>query len=241
MSTQYPLVDVRQLSVSYRAGQPAVNRLSLSIAQGETLAIVGESGSGKSTLANAILGLLPDNAQISAGELWVDGNDLTHASERQKRTVRGRTVGLVPQDPMVSLNPTLRIGQQIAEALILAKGKRYPGVDADIVELLQQVGIDKPVLRARQYPHELSGGMRQRVLIAIALAGNPRLIIADEPTSALDVTVQAQVLALLQQLQAKHGLSYILITHDASVIDAMAHQVLRLENGRVASLEAWRP
>ncbi|KAA6173043.1 ATP-binding cassette domain-containing protein, partial [Pseudomonas veronii] len=158
------LIDVRQLSVGYRSGGQtllAVQRLSLSMAQGETVAIVGESGSGKSTLANAILGLLPEHAQISAGQLWVDGNELTHASERQKRLQRGRTVGLVPQDPMVSLNPTLRIGQQIAEALILAKGKRYPGVDADIVELLQQVGIDKPVLRARQYPHELSGGMRQ--------------------------------------------------------------------------------
>lgn len=134
------LVDVRQLSVSYRTnGQVnhAVRALSFAIARGETVAIVGESGSGKSTLANAILGLLPDTAQISTGQLWVDGNDLTHANERQKRALRGRTVGLVPQDPMVSLNPTLRIGQQIAEALILAKGKRYPAVDADIVELLQ--------------------------------------------------------------------------------------------------------
>ena len=126
------LVDVRQLSVSYRSGgqlTAAVKQLSLVIAEGETVAIVGESGSGKSTLANAILGLLPDNAQISGGKLWIAGNDLTHASERQKRSVRGRTVGLVPQDPMVSLNPTLRVGQQIAEALVLAHGKRYPGVD----------------------------------------------------------------------------------------------------------------
>lgn len=233
MSTQHPLVDVRQLSVSYRAGQPAVNRLSLSIAQGETLAIVGESGSGKSTLANAILGLLPDNAQISAGELWVDGNDLTHASERQKRSLRGRTIGLVPQDPMVSLNPTLRIGQQIAEALVLARGKRYPGVDADIVELLQQVGIDKPVLRARQYPHELSGGMRQRVLIAIALAGNPRLIIADEPTSALDVTVQRKILDHLQRLVSERGISLLIITHDLGVAIDRADRILVMQQGQV--------
>jgi peptide/nickel transport system ATP-binding protein len=236
MSSHSLLVDVRHLSVGYRSGgqtQPAVQRLSLVIAQGETVAIVGESGSGKSTLANAILGLLPDNAQISEGELWVDDNNLTHASERQKRTLRGRTVGLVPQDPMVSLNPTLRIGQQIAEALVLAKGKRYPGVDADIVELLQQVGIDKPVLRARQYPHELSGGMRQRVLIAIALAGNPRLIIADEPTSALDVTVQRKILDHLQRLVSERGISLLIITHDLGVAADRADRILVMRHGEV--------
>ncbi|WP_460953107.1 dipeptide ABC transporter ATP-binding protein [Pseudomonas marginalis] len=230
------LVDVRQLSVTYRSGgqvNQAVRTLSFAIAQGETLAIVGESGSGKSTLANAILGLLPDTAQICAGQLWVDGNDLTHASERQKRTLRGRTVGLVPQDPMVSLNPTLRVGQQIAEALILAKGKRYPAVDADIVELLQQVGIDKPVLRARQYPHELSGGMRQRVLIAIALAGNPRLIIADEPTSALDVTVQRKILDHLQRLVSERGISLLIITHDLGVATDRADRILVMQQGQV--------
>ncbi len=230
------LVDVRQLSVSYRTnGQVnhAVRALSFAIARGETVAIVGESGSGKSTLANAILGLLPDTAQISAGQLWVDGNDLTHANERRKRALRGRTVGLVPQDPMVSLNPTLRIGQQIAEALILAKGKRYPAVDADIVELLQQVGIDKPVLRARQYPHELSGGMRQRVLIAIALAGNPRLIIADEPTSALDVTVQRKILDHLQRLVSERGISLLIITHDLGVATDRADRILVMQHGEL--------
>ncbi|WP_248732514.1 ABC transporter ATP-binding protein [Pseudomonas sp. MWU13-2517] len=230
------LVDVRQLSVSYRSGghvNQAVRTLSFAIAQGETVAIVGESGSGKSTLANAILGLLPDNAQIHAGQLWVDGNDLTHANERQKRSLRGRTVGLVPQDPMVSLNPTLRIGQQIAEALVLAKGKRYPAVDADIVELLQQVGIDKPVLRARQYPHELSGGMRQRVLIAIALAGNPRLIIADEPTSALDVTVQRKILDHLQYLVSERGISLLIITHDLGVAADRADRILVMQQGEL--------
>ena len=230
------LVDVRQLSVSYRTnGQVnhAVRALSFAIARGETVAIVGESGSGKSTLANAILGLLPDTAQISAGQLWVDGNDLTHANERQKRALRGRTVGLVPQDPMVSLNPTLRIGQQIAEALILAKGKRYPAVDADIVELLQQVGIDKPVLRARQYPHELSGGMRQRVLIAIALAGNPRLIIADEATSALDVTVQRKILDHLQRLVSERGISLLIITHDLGVATDRADRILVMQHGEL--------
>ncbi|UOK36254.1 ABC transporter ATP-binding protein [Pseudomonas palleroniana] len=230
------LVEVRQLSVTYRSGgqlNQAVRTLSFAIGQGETVAIVGESGSGKSTLANAILGLLPDNAQINAGQLWVDGNDLTHANERQKRSLRGRTVGLVPQDPMVSLNPTLCVGQQIAEALILAKGKRYPAVDADIVELLQQVGIDQPVLRARQYPHELSGGMRQRVLIAIALAGNPRLIIADEPTSALDVTVQRKILDHLQRLVSERGISLLIITHDLGVAADRADRILVMQHGEL--------
>jgi len=236
MSASNLLIDIRQLSVCYRSGgqiNPAVQSLSFSLAQGETVAIVGESGSGKSTLANAILGLLPENAQITGGQLWVEGSDLTHASERQKRQLRGRTIGLVPQDPMVSLNPTLRVGQQIAEALILAKGKRYPAVDADVVELLQHVGIDKPVLRARQYPHELSGGMRQRVLIAIALAGNPRLIIADEPTSALDVTVQRKILDHLQRLVSERGISLLIITHDLGVATDRADRILVMKQGEL--------
>ncbi|MFK3722327.1 dipeptide ABC transporter ATP-binding protein [Pseudomonas monteilii] len=231
-----PLIDIRQLAVSYRsAGQvtEAVKNLSLSVAQGETVAIVGESGSGKSTLANAILGLLPERAAITAGELHVEGVNFGQASEWQKRNLRGRTIGLVPQDPMVSLNPTLRIGRQIGEALILAHGRRYAGVDADIVELLEQVGLDKPVLRARQYPHELSGGMRQRVLIAIALAGNPRLIIADEPTSALDVTVQRKILDHLQQLVAQRGISLLIITHDLGMATDRADRIVVMKQGEL--------
>ncbi|AKT30989.1 ABC transporter ATP-binding protein [Pseudomonas syringae pv. actinidiae] len=236
MTDSPPLIDIRQLSVAYRFdGQinQAVRSVSFQVASGETVAIVGESGSGKSTLANAILGLLPDNARITGGELQVDGHDLSHASEREKRRVRGSVIGLVPQDPMVSLNPTLRIGRQIAEALILANGRRYPAVDADVLELLQQVGLDKPVLRARQYPHELSGGMRQRVLIAIALAGNPRLIIADEPTSALDVTVQRKILDHLQRLVAERGISLLIITHDLGVAADRADRVLVMKSGEL--------
>lgn len=236
MSLTPALIDIRQLAVTYAsAGQTtqAVRAVSFSVAQGETVAIVGESGSGKSTLANAILGLLPDSARITDGQLWVDGTDLSNASERQKRQLRGRTIGLVPQDPMVSLNPTLRIGQQIGEALILAHGRRYPAVDADIIELLQQVGLDKPELRARQYPHELSGGMRQRVLIAIALAGNPRLIIADEPTSALDVTVQRKILDHLQALVSERGISLLIITHDLGVATDRADRILVMKQGQL--------
>lgn len=236
MNDTAQLIDIRHLSVAYRFdGQinQAVRNVSFQVARGETVAIVGESGSGKSTMANAILGLLPDNASITSGELHVDGHDLGHAGEREKRRIRGGTIGLVPQDPMVSLNPTLRIGRQIAEALILAHGRRYPAVDADVLELLQQVGLDKPVLRARQYPHELSGGMRQRVLIAIALAGNPRLIIADEPTSALDVTVQRKILDHLQRLVAERGISLLIITHDLGVAADRADRVLVMNKGEL--------
>lgn len=230
------LIDIRHLGVAYRFdGQvnQAVRNVSFQVAKGETVAIVGESGSGKSTMANAILGLLPDNATITSGELQIDGHDLSHASEREKRRIRGSVIGLVPQDPMVSLNPTLRIGRQIAEALLQAHGRRYPAVDADVLELLQQVGLDKPLLRARQYPHELSGGMRQRVLIAIALAGNPRLIIADEPTSALDVTVQRKILDHLQRLVAERGISLLIITHDLGVAADRADRVLVMNNGEL--------
>ncbi|PHN51578.1 dipeptide ABC transporter ATP-binding protein [Pseudomonas syringae] len=230
------LIDIRHLGVAYRfAGQvnQAVRNVSFQVAKGETVAIVGESGSGKSTMANAILGLLPDNATITSSELQIDGHDLSHASEREKRRIRGSVIGLVPQDSMVSLNPTLRIGRQIAEALLQAHGGRYPTVDADVLELLQQVGLDKPLLRARQYPHELSGGMRQRVLIAIALAGNPRLIIADEPTSALDVTVQRKILDHLQRLVAERGISLLIITHDLGVAADRADRVLVMNNGEL--------
>ncbi len=231
------LIDVRNLSVSYHnAGRvkEAVRDLSFSLQAGETLAIVGESGSGKTTLASALLGLLPASAQISAGSLAVDGNDISHASERARRQLRGRFIGLVPQDPMVSLNPTLSIGKQIGESLILAHGgRRYPALDADVLELLAQVGLDNPELRARQYPHELSGGMRQRVLIAIALAGNPRVIIADEPTSALDVTVQRRILDHLEQLVQARGISLIIITHDLGVAADRADRVLVMKDGEL--------
>ena len=235
MSAQ-TLIEVRNLSVTYRSGglhTQALRDVSFSLAQGETLAIVGESGSGKTTLANAILGLLPASAQVTEGHLNVAGHDLGNASERIKRQIRGSTVGLVPQDPMVSLNPTQRIGQQIAESLVLARGARYKGVDADVQTLLEQVGLDKPALRARQYPHELSGGMRQRVLIAIALAGNPRLIIADEPTSALDVTVQRRILDHLEQLVQERGIALLIITHDLGVAADRADRVLVMKGGEL--------
>jgi len=230
------LIEVRDLSVSYHTAgrvKEAVRQVSFSLKQGETLAIVGESGSGKTTLASALLGLLPASARISGGSLRVADTDISHASERVKRQLRGRVIGLVPQDPMVSLNPTLTIGRQIGESLILAHGRRYPALDADVLELLAQVGLDAPALRARQYPHELSGGMRQRVLIAIALAGNPKVIIADEPTSALDVTVQRRILDHLEQLVQARGISLIIITHDLGVAADRADRVLVMKDGQL--------
>jgi peptide/nickel transport system ATP-binding protein len=228
------LIEVRDLHISYHSGQritQAVRGLSFDLAAGETLAIVGESGSGKTTLASALLGLLPSSARIDSGSLNVGGQDISHASERIKRQLRGRVIGLVPQDPMVSLNPTLSVGRQIGESLVQARGRRYPALDADVLELLEQVGLDNPELRARQYPHELSGGMRQRVLIAIALAGNPQVIIADEPTSALDVTVQKRILDHLEQLVKARGISLLIITHDLGVAADRADRVLVMRGG----------
>lgn len=236
MKNAAPLVELHDLRVSYRSGAEtaaAVQGVSLVVQRGETVAIVGESGSGKSTVANAIIGLLPDNARIEGGAIFINGKDFSNAPEDRRHLLRGRVVGLVPQDPHVSLNPTTRIGKQIGEALILARGRRYRGIDADVLQLLEQVGIDQPVLRAHQYPHELSGGTRQRVLIAIALAGNPALIIADEPTSALDVTVQRKILDHLAQLVRERNISLLIITHDLGVAADRADRVLVMKAGRI--------
>ncbi|MGI6879004.1 dipeptide ABC transporter ATP-binding protein [Microbacterium sp. gxy059] len=230
------VVELEDLRISYRTGgEPltAVGGVSLTVRAGETVALVGESGSGKSTLASAIIGLLPENARISGGAVRVDGEDVTGWPEARRRALRGRRIGLVPQDPLVSLDPTARIGRQIGEAIAKAKGVRHRGLDADVLALLEQVGIDRPELRARQHPHELSGGMRQRVLIAIALAGDPELLIADEPTSALDVTVQKRILDHLASLAASRGISLLLITHDLGVAADRADRIVVLKDGRV--------
>ncbi|SMH40423.1 peptide/nickel transport system ATP-binding protein [Rathayibacter oskolensis] len=225
------LVRLDRLSVAYDA-QIVVRELSLEIAPGEIVAVVGESGSGKSTTANAVLGLLPTAGRITGGSIEIAGDDVTRASEKELRRLRGRFVGLVPQDPMVGLDPTLRIGAQIAEAVRL-RGVDRRSVDAEVLEALGQAGIDDPELRARQYPHELSGGLRQRALIAIALAGKPRLIIADEPTSALDVTVQKRILDHLQSLVRDQGIALLIITHDLAVAADRADRVLVMRAGEV--------
>jgi ABC-type glutathione transport system ATPase component len=241
MTTTAPLVTVTDLHVGYvrhRRSVPAVAGVDLTIDAGEIVALVGESGSGKTTVANTIIGLLPDNATIGGGSVLVDGVDIVGAKERTLRRLRGGVVGLVPQDPMVGLNPTRRVGAQVAESVRL-RGVTGPHVDVEVLDLLEQAGIDDPALRARQYPHELSGGLRQRVLIAIALAGKPRLIIADEPTSALDVTVQNTILDGLERLVRDSGISLLIITHDLAVAADRSDRVVVLQHGRI--VEEGRP
>jgi peptide/nickel transport system ATP-binding protein len=228
------LVDIVGLDVGYlrhRSVRPAVIGLDLTVNAGEIVAIVGESGSGKTSTANAIIGLLPPNGRITAGSVRVDGVETAGAKERTLRGLRGSVVGLIPQDPMVGLNPTKRIGSQVGEVVRL-RGVTGREQDEEILEFLREAGVPDPERRARQYPHELSGGLRQRVLIAIALAGRPKLIIADEPTSALDVTVQKRILDHLEGLVRDQGISLLIITHDLAVAADRADRVVVMQHGR---------
>jgi peptide/nickel transport system ATP-binding protein len=228
------LVEIKGLDVGYlrhRTIRPAVIGLDLHVGPAEVVAIVGESGSGKTSTANAIIGLLPANGRITAGSAIVDGVETAGAKERTLRRLRGSVVGLVPQDPMVGLNPTKRVGEQIAEVVKL-RGIHGAAAYAEVWEFLDQAGVPDPELRARQYPHELSGGLRQRALIAIALAGRPKLIIADEPTSALDVTVQKRILDHLSGLVREQGISLLIITHDLAIAADRADRVLVMQHGR---------
>ncbi|TDN91905.1 ABC transporter ATP-binding protein [Microbacterium sp. BK668] len=229
------LIDIRGLSVEYRRDgrvTHALRGIDLQVARGERVAIVGESGSGKSTAALTLLGLLPHTGHVVAGSAKVAGHELAGVPDRVARRLRGRVIGLVPQDPTVSLNPTQRVGHQVAEAVRL-RGVTKPAVDAAVLAALAQAGIDDPVARARQYPHELSGGLRQRVLIAIALAGDPQVIVADEPTSALDVTVQRRILDHLDALVTERDIALLIITHDLGVAADRADRVVVLQNGLV--------
>ncbi|MFJ8128306.1 dipeptide ABC transporter ATP-binding protein [Streptomyces hydrogenans] len=231
------LLAVRDLTITYatRAGPvPAVRGVDLTVHPGEVLALVGESGSGKSTTAHAVLGLLPPGARVDGGTIRYAGTDLAAADESVLRAHRGRAIGLVPQDPAVSLNPVQRVGSQVAEVLLLhGLAADRDTARARAVELLGEAGLDRPGDRARQYPHELSGGMRQRVLIAIALAARPRLLVADEPTSALDVTVQRTILDHLDTLTRTSKTAVLLITHDLGVAADRAGRVAVMARGRV--------
>ena len=231
-----PLLTVDRLTVAFTGARDtvvAVDEVSFSIARGETLGLVGESGSGKSVTALAILRLLPPSARIAAGLVVFQGRELLSLSEREMRRLRGAGISLIFQEPMTALNPVMRIGDQVAEALAvhgMASGRQ---ARARAVALLESVRIPDPSRRARDYPHQLSGGMRQRVVIAIALACKPPLIIADEPTTALDVTIQAQVLDLLRELKREFDLSLLLITHDFGVIAEVADRVAVMLKGRI--------
>ncbi|MFV0452467.1 MAG: ABC transporter ATP-binding protein, partial [Propioniciclava sp.] len=217
-SAAEPLVSVRDLRVSFRTQGgtlDAVRGISFDIFPGETVAIVGESGSGKSTTATALINLLPGTGRISAGSVSVDGRDIVGLNQDQMATIRGKVVGYVPQDPMTNLNPVWSVGFQVEEAVRangLAQGRA--AVTARAVEVLQQAGLSDAGRRLKQFPHEFSGGMRQRVLIGIGLAADPRLLIADEPTSALDVTVQKVILDHIASLTRENQTALLLITHD---------------------------
>lgn len=215
------LLSIKELQISFpsRKGPlDAVRGVSLALEKGSTLALVGESGSGKSMTALAIMGLLPPPGAITGGQIVFDGQDLTTLSEERMRGIRGRSLAMVFQEPMTSLNPVLRIGDQVTEPLLLhSKITRQSAFDR-AVELLSSVGIPSAADRLRDYPHQLSGGMRQRVMIAMALACDPLLLIADEPTTALDVTIQAQILELLDRQRKSSGLALLLITHDLGIV-----------------------
>ena len=225
------LLDVKDLSVAF-GGATVVDRVSFSLKRGETLALVGESGSGKSVSALSILKLLPyPPASHPTGQIVFQGQDLLIASERDLRGVRGRAISMIFQEPMTSLNPLHTVEKQISEILELHQGLRGAAARVRIVELLEKVGIREAASRLSAYPHQLSGGQRQRVMIAMALANKPDLLIADEPTTALDVTVQAQILKLLKDLQAEFGMALLLITHDLGIVRNMANTVCVMQKG----------
>jgi oligopeptide/dipeptide ABC transporter ATP-binding protein len=227
-----PLLEVERVSVHYGSFE-AVTEASIAVEEGSTMAIVGESGSGKTSLALAVARLLPPGGEIAAGSVRVDGVDVTGLAGADLRRARGRLVGYLAQDSMAALNPVLPAGLQVAEVFETRDGVGRRDARRQAVELLAQVGIQRAAEVARMYPHELSGGMRQRVMIAMALALRSRLLIADEPTTALDVTVQAEILALAAALQAEHGVTFLWITHDMGVVAEIAGTVAVMYGGRI--------
>ncbi len=235
MSEQY-LVNIQHEKLSFftPAGEvKALNDVTIQMKEGEVLGIVGESGSGKSVTAYSIMGLTADNGKIVGGTVEFNGHRIDQMTEKEVRKIRGKEVSIIFQDPMTSLNPVYTIGNQIEEAIKLHTDKKGKEAKDRAVELLKLVGINEPEKRVKQYPHELSGGMRQRVMIAIALACEPKLLIADEPTTALDVTIQAQILELMQELKNKLGMGIILITHDLGVVASMCDRIAVMYAGEI--------
>jgi peptide/nickel transport system ATP-binding protein/oligopeptide transport system ATP-binding protein len=235
-AAEAPLLDVTDLRTEIASEARlvrAVDGVSFSLGRGEVLGVVGESGSGKSLTALSILRLLPRGGRIVGGEVRLAGTSLANLSEEQMRAVRGRRIAMIFQDPMTSLNPYLRVGEQLAEVGVIHLGLGQAQATERAIALLERVGIPDARARARSHPHELSGGMRQRVMIAMALLCDPEVLIADEPTTALDVTIQAEILELLSDLVRERGLSVILITHDLGVVATVATRVLVMYAGRV--------
>jgi ABC-type glutathione transport system ATPase component len=231
-----PLLQIRDLDVAFTTATgtvPAVRGANLTVYPGQTVAIVGESGSGKSTTAHAVIGLLPGTGTVTGGSIVFDGQDITHAGKREMVAIRGKQIGLVPQDPMSNLNPVWKIGYQVKEALKANGIASGSAADARVTELLAEAGLPDAERRAKQYPHEFSGGMRQRALIAIGLAARPKLLIADEPTSALDVTVQRTILDHLQGLTEELGTAVLFITHDLGLAAERAEHLVVMYRGQV--------
>lgn len=233
------ILEINNLVVKFKTDDgkvEAVRNVSLNLKKGETLAIVGESGCGKSVLCKSIIKILPQNAYIEGGEVLLNGEDLTKVSQKYMNSIRGKDIAMIFQDPMTALNPTISIGKQILEAILIHNKINKQEAKKRAIELIKLVGIDNPEKRFKQYPHHFSGGMRQRIVIAIALACNPSALIADEPTTALDVTIQAQIIDLIKDLQKKIGVSIIFITHDLGVVAEIADRVAVMYAGKIVEI-----
>jgi peptide/nickel transport system ATP-binding protein len=244
MTEAAPLIEIRDLRIefsTYEGQFTAVDGIDLSIARGKTLGLVGESGCGKSVTSLAVMRLLAaPPARVTSGSVRFDGTDLLTLSDEQMRAIRGRDIAMIFQEPMTSLNPAFRVGEQIAEGILRHRDVTAAEARREAVALMKRVGIPAAERRAQDYPHKLSGGMRQRVMIAMALACRPKLLIADEPTTALDVTIQAQILELLRKLRAEGGMGILLITHDLGVIAEMADEVAVMYSGRIVERASVR-
>ena len=236
MLPESSLLNINNLTVTFKTQEgliKAVDSLSFNLNEGETLGIVGESGSGKSVTSLAIMGLIPHPpGEISGGEIFHNGNNLIKLKEKDRRAIRGNEISMIFQEPMTSLNPILTCGFQIAESLKLHRGFNKRDANLKAIQLLDDVGIPDPVKSVKRYPHELSGGMRQRVMIAMALACEPKILIADEPTTALDVTIQAQILDLMNDLKKTKNTSIIIITHDLGVVSEVSDRVMVMYSGQ---------